>query len=222
MNFKTTYTLFGILVGILGLFLLAQLFGKKRGDDIDYALPSLHATEKAVRSEDISTVEIQLNRPQESTWVFYRTEHGWQSKEPAVRLDGNAVDRIISQVIDARTEENADVRPNKEQFGLAPPAAVVTVVKKGDEGRWTLEVGNVSFGGDEALVYASSSDRLGDVFAVRRSGLDSLLKSSHDKKTDSESPFKALPICATRTCSSAARSTSWNSSSTTRRKRARS
>lgn len=191
MNFRTTYFLFAFLFGMLGIVLLAQLFGKRTTIDAEYVLPSMHDASRPVKNEDIDTVELEYQRPEGAKLVLYKTEQGWRSKTPSVRLDTHAVDDIVRHVMDAKQEPNADVTSNLEQFGLRPPALVVTLIKKGGDDKWKLNVGNESIGGDDAVVYVSSSDRPKEVFAVGRRGLSSLLKTKEQKKSDSDS-FKGL------------------------------
>src|SRR6266849_3892143 len=100
MNFKTTYALFGVLVGVLGVFLLTQLFGKRSQDQDTYVLPSLHDVTTPVRAEDI------------------------------VRVDSNLVSRIVDQVTRVRKEETADMTPDLKKFGLDAPGSVVTLHRK--------------------------------------------------------------------------------------------
>src|SRR5438270_13667393 len=105
MNFKTTYILFGIFAAVLVVFATTQLLGLQSPKDKSvYVLPSLHDKKKPMRSEDIGTVEIARANPEEKL-VFYRSEQGWKLREPSVRVDGYAVDRLVQQVIDAKKEE---------------------------------------------------------------------------------------------------------------------
>src|SRR5438067_10716319 len=170
MNFRTTYILFGLLVGLLGVFLVTQL-RKVPTSDVGYVLPSLH--EDNVKTKDIDTVEISRRLPKEEKLAFVRTDQGWRLQSPSVRADGTAVDQLIDQVFRADKEEKSvDVTANPKQFGLEPPAAVVTL-KKGADKSWTLNLGDESAGGkDSAVVYVTSSDIPRDVMAVRRSRID--------------------------------------------------
>ncbi|MBV9124710.1 MAG: hypothetical protein JO112_15245, partial [Planctomycetes bacterium] len=59
MNFKTTYILFGVLLAVLGVFLLTQLLGKKTTEETGYVLPSLHEDNDALKTSDITGVEIE-------------------------------------------------------------------------------------------------------------------------------------------------------------------
>src|SRR5262249_45956818 len=114
--------------------------------------------------------------------VFERTEQGWRSRQPDVRVDTYLVDRVVQQVSRARKDEKADVAPNLKQFGLDQPALVVTLTQKGGEREWKLNLGNESPGGDQVVVYVPPSDRK-DPMAVKRSELDALFKHLNDFRT---------------------------------------
>src|SRR5262249_33809861 len=178
MNFRTTYVLFGVLISLLGLFLLTQL-KKRPGVETAYVLPSLH--EDNVKSKDITAIEIDRRRPKEEKLVFVRTDQGWRLDKPAVRADATVVDQLVDQILRAGKEENAvDLTSNLKQFGLEPPSAVITL-KKGVDQKWTLSLGDESAGGKEnALVYVTSSDAPKEVMAVRRTQIDSLFKSINE------------------------------------------
>src|SRR5438105_416304 len=110
MNFKTTYILFGILMGTMGLFLLSQLFGKKNKEEYTYVLPSLHDVVKPIKADAIDRVQLERFGTQAETLLFYRNEQGdWRLKQPAVRAEKSVVDTVIDQMIGARTEEQADL-----------------------------------------------------------------------------------------------------------------
>jgi Domain of unknown function (DUF4340) len=174
MNFRTTYILFGVLFGLLGVFLLTQL-KKKPVAEMGYVLPSLH--EPNVKTKDIDTVVLDRRLPKEEKLVFVRTEQGWRLEKPDVRADGTAVDQLIDQVFRVSKEEKAvDLTSNLKQFGLEPPSAIITL-KKGADTNWTLNLGDESAGGKEnALVYVASSDAPKEVMAVRRAQIDYLFK----------------------------------------------
>jgi hypothetical protein len=183
MNFKTTYILFGIFAAVLVVFGVTQLLGLQSSKDKSvYALPTLHDKKKPIRSDDIGTVEIARTRPTEEKLVFYRTDQGWKLREPSVRVDGYAVDRVIQQVIDAKKDEKADVTENLKQFGLDAPRTVVTLIQKGGDREWKLNLGDesVTGGSSDKVLYVTSSDRPQQPMAVRRSDLDNLFKKLND------------------------------------------
>jgi Domain of unknown function (DUF4340) len=176
MNFKTTYTLFGVLILLLVVFGITQFAGlRSQTDKSVYVLPSMHERKGPVEAKDIERVEIDRHRPKEEKLVFYRGESGWQLKEPSVRVENYLVDRVIDQVIRARVEEKADVPESLSATGLDKPAETVTLTKKGGEKEYTLNLGNDSPGTESAVTYVTSSDRKKPT-AVKRSELDMLTK----------------------------------------------
>src|SRR5947209_1779258 len=104
MNFKTTYILFGVMAGILGLLLLTQLFGTRAGDGQLYVLPSLHNVVHPVRADDIGDVEIDRFRDKDGNSkaekiVLHRADKNWKLTDPDVRADNLAADQLVDQVI---------------------------------------------------------------------------------------------------------------------------
>jgi hypothetical protein len=184
MNFKTTYFLFAILVLVLGTFLVTQLFGTRTTDKQAYILASLHDTADPVVAKDIDRVEIVRTRPKEENLMFYRDSHNnWRIKQLDTQADTNTIERIISQVMNARREEQADVTADLPKFGLDSPAEVVTLYRKGGDREWKLNVGNTSIGDDKAVVYVTSSDDLKNPAAVRRLDIDTLFKGVNDYRS---------------------------------------
>jgi hypothetical protein len=171
MSFKTTSLLFGVLLGVLTVFGLLATFQKRRLDQ-SYVLPSLHKDETAV----IDGVEVERDG---RTYDFFKTAAGWRLRLPGsgveVRADDGKVNEIIEQVRKARKDDEADVTRTLSQWGLEKPSAGgrVTLRSKGRGKEWTLFLGKDSV--DRRYVYVNSSDRPGDVLAVRRNQIDSAL-----------------------------------------------
>ncbi len=174
MNVKTTYILFGVLLGVLGLLLLTQLGHKKTEDETAYVLPSLQ--EDKINSQDINGVEIALSQPKEEKLVFVRSGDTWELQHPQARADSVQVNQIVSQLLHASKEEKADMTADLAQYGLDSPAAVVTI-RKGADQEWKINIGKASIGKENALVYVTSSDHPNEPMAVRRIQLDSVIKN---------------------------------------------
>ena len=178
MNFKTTYILFGILVGMLALFLVTQMRGRRPTDTNDYVLPGLQAGK--ITAQDITSIEIEHLRPEAGKLVFSRTADGWQLEQPKTRADSSHVNQIINQVMRASKDENADMSGGLSSYGLDAPAAVVTL-HMGADREWKLSLGNARIGKDDSLVYVTSSDRPNEPMAVRRNQVDSVVKEIDPK-----------------------------------------
>jgi hypothetical protein len=180
MNFKTTYILFGILVGLLTVFFLSQMTGRKPGWE-KYVMTDLR--DAKVRTQDIDTVEIERFRTQAEKVVLVRDadNQGWKMTQPhQFRVEGYLVDQVVNQVYNAQREEAADLPPNLKQAGLESPSVVVTL-RKGVEQEWKLNLGEESIGtATSKLVYVTSTGRPNEPAAVKRSDLDSLFTSVKD------------------------------------------
>ena len=196
MNFKTTYTLFGILAAVLVVFGITQLLGLQSPKDKSlYALPSLHDKKKPIRSEDIGTVEIVRTKPTEEKLVFYRTDQGWKLREPSVRVDTYAVDRLVQQVIDAKKEEKADVSENVKQLGLEAPGTVITLAQKGGNREWKLNLGEESVTGDvrpEHVVDRRRGERPERERRIERGGDPSRKQLTRPNETERQLRFGAM------------------------------
>jgi Domain of unknown function (DUF4340) len=179
MNFKTTYVLFAVLFGVLGIFLLTQLFGNRSADQRTYILPSMHDITAPVRTADIDRIEIDRTEKgkQPEKIEFYRDgQNNWRMKEPDTRADTNLVDRIIDQVMQAKRNQEADMSSDLAAYGLDSPSAIVKLFKKDDDKAWTVSEGAASPGDSTAMVYVTTSDSPKDPMAVRKMDLDTLSK----------------------------------------------
>lgn len=180
MNFKTTGFLFAFLALLLLIFGIAQLTGNLSPKDTSaYALPSLNSRKEPIKTEDIERVEIVRTKPTEEKLVFYRGENGWMSKEPNVRLEGHQVDRLIDQVKNARRDDKVELSNNLAQWELDAPRTIVTLTQKGTGKEFKLSLGGESPGGNDAMVYATSTDRKKPM-AIKRRDLDTISKSLGD------------------------------------------
>jgi Domain of unknown function (DUF4340) len=168
MNLRTTYTLFGVLIGMLGLFGLMLALQATR-HDFGYVFPSLHTAKNPVDTESIASIEIDKGSKK---IVLVKAEGGWQLSQPRTRLDDFKISQLIREVIGARRDEEADVTSNLRQFGLDQPEEVVTLKQKGAGKEWQLNVGKLS--ADKKYVYVTSSDRPQEVMAVKKADVDGL------------------------------------------------
>ncbi len=183
MSFKTTYILFAVLAVVLGVFAFALFLGPTPTDTSTWVLPSAHSEANPLPDRDIDHVEIERNRPddQKGKIVLVRENNTWRITEPRdYRADRFAVEDLIRQVLEARRETQSDVSNNPGQYGLEPPAAVVTLKKESDPQRQvTLNVGDTSPGEASAVIYVTSSDRK-EVMAVKKSQLNKALAAVTD------------------------------------------
>jgi hypothetical protein len=184
MNFRTTYILFGLLALVLVMLGVALWVGPEKPTSA-FLLPSLHNDADPVKSEDIVTLEINRNRPKEETLVFERDpdSKNWKMTQPhALKVESYQVDRLVGQVLDARRDEKAETNSNLKEWGLEPPAEVITLKDKNNR-EWKLNVGNESPGTDERFVYVTSTDRPSPVSAMKYNQLDVAFKTANDFRT---------------------------------------
>jgi hypothetical protein len=199
MRFKTTYILFGVLAAGLVLF-GAMLSWKKSVDKEGFVFPSFHDKDKPAKIDDIDRVEIEVQRDRDGArddqLVFVRQDQNWRLEKPAVRVEGTLVSQLIHQLVSARKDENADLSPNLQSFGLEPPAAKVTLIDSKGDHKWTLAIGNESIGGTNALVYATSSERGEgkEPLAIPREQIEALFKVQREAaSSDSKSAVGPAP-----------------------------
>jgi hypothetical protein len=176
MNFKTTYILFGILIGFLVLFGL-MIAVKRPSDDLGYVFPSFHNEKEPVDTTEI--VKVEIDRKGEDKLVLEKGKQGWQLHSPRVRLESNPVASLIREVTQARREENTDVTSNLRLWGLEDPRTTVTL-RKADGRSWWLKLGKESKEKD-GVVYVNSSDRPKEVLAVKRSSLAAVVNFHFDR-----------------------------------------
>lgn len=194
MSFKTTYALFVVLLLSLGALGLTQYLKKPQGKGGDFLLPSFHERVDPAKTDNVDTVEIQRLRPEEPAIVLVRDQHGWKIQEPfkhPVHAESFPVEDLIRQVTQAR-KEKGDVRNDPTQYGLEPPAAIVTL-KQGDR-EWKVKLGDTS--PDNKVIYVLSSEQKGPQ-AVLRTDLDAVTKPVQEfrsKELLAVSPFNTKSI----------------------------
>jgi hypothetical protein len=184
MNFKTTYILFGILAVVLVLFAWTIWVGPTNTETTAYVLPSMHKEGSPLEPKDITRVEIERRKGEQTEkFVFVRDAGGthWRIVEPRdYAADSAAIDGLVRQLYNARRDEKADVLNNPKQYGLDAPVEVITLVKEAEPRREVkLNVGEASLGSEKAVLYVTSSDR-NEVMAVKKSELDSVKKPLAD------------------------------------------
>lgn len=182
MNFKTTYTLFGILAVLLAVFVVALWREPAPPEASAYVLPSAHQKDTQLKAEDVDRVEIQRNRPEPETIVFQKDADGktWRITAPAeLRAEALTVNGLVREVLDARRESGVDAPPSLKEAGLEPPAGVVTVGKEGGR-KAELTFGDLSPGKENQNVYVTSSDNPKEVVPVRKAQLDDVFKKLNE------------------------------------------
>jgi Domain of unknown function (DUF4340) len=183
MKFKTTYLLFAVL-GLMLVLLAVAMWnggGAPPADTSLYALPGAHDPKHPFETSDIDTVEIKRVRPREETLAFKKdaSNSRWEITEPRHLRASPAVGELVSQVLGAERDEEADLPPSAAAAGLEPPAEVITL-KKGGGQSLTLNVGNASSESQKAVIYVSSSEKPKEIIPVLKSRLAAVLKNVND------------------------------------------
>ena len=200
MNFRTTYILLGAVVVALaglGIYALTTSGDRKTSPNVEgYLLRSLRATN--VTPDKVTQVEIDRPGQTPDRIVFARDGKLWKMVAPTrARTDSNAVDAIVSGLLNARTAKAADLAGNLAAHGLDNPPVKVTL-KAGDLSD-TLSLGNVTVGGDQAVVYVVTSDQPDRPQAARRSDFAALFRADAPGSTAGQlvkgvSDFRPLKI----------------------------
>lgn len=165
MNFKTTYFLFALL-GLLVVVLAVTLFlGPTGPGGADHVFPSMHA--KATRLDTDKITKVTIKPAGEAEIVLEKVdEKNWRITAPrAMPADGSAVSSLLFNLREARVDP--DSKPtNRKAAGLDTPSRVITM--EGDERTFELKLGEVTPGEANAVVYAESSDRKGQLLAIKK------------------------------------------------------
>lgn len=182
MNFRTTYVLLGVVVvalAALGIYVLRSPDKKTSPAVEGYVLREFRAAD--VKPEAVGTVEIERPGQTPDRMVFTRGARGWEMTAPAGagRTDSEAVDRIVSGLLNAKTEKAADLSANPAAHGLDNPPVKVTL-RAGNLSE-TVSLGNVTIGGSQAVVYVITSDRPDRPQAARKSDFAALFKPDPPK-----------------------------------------
>ena len=177
MNFRTTYVLLGVVVAcLLGLGVYVLTTGDKKTSPAveGYVLKALRATN--TKPDEVTSLDIERPGQTPDHISFAREGKLWKMVAPAkARTDSAAVDGIVRSLLDAKIEKAADVAGNLAAHGLDNPPVKVTL--KAGSTTETVSLGNVTIGGDKAVVYVVTSDQPDRPQAARRSDFAPLFKT---------------------------------------------
>ncbi len=182
MNFRTTYVLLGIVIialAALGIFVLTSSDKKTNRSVEGYLLRQFRAAD--VQAKDVNSVEIERPGETPDKIAFAREGNKWVLVAPArARVDSSAVENVVSQILNARTEKAADISTNPAAHGLDNPPVKITLKTADNRSAW-IAFGNVTIGGDRAVVYVLTSDDDQRPQAAKRSDFHALFKSDSPK-----------------------------------------
>src|SRR4051794_25169683 len=193
MNFRTTYLLFGLVAVLLIGVLVMMAFGPGPGDE--YVLKSLHESnpnreQLAEIKKAIDRLEVERLNPSGDPLVFVHAGDTWKLEAPyEAKIDAGAIDRAVTDLLDAKIDKTADITHKLAPLGLESPSAVVTLRKGKDTYR--IALGNMTAGG-HGVVFATVSDRGKEPVAVPRAALDNLLKAGAGSATTAGEAVKSV------------------------------
>ncbi len=171
MNFRLTAILFGTIF-VLGVVLLIMSF---TGDDTP---PTDLLAEELVafKPGEIDTVEFE--REGGSKLKITRVDkdkNRWDIVEPfTAKADPNAVSDIVNAILKAKPTTYPELTSNPAVHGLQPPGIRVTL--RAGERASTINFGDVTIGGNKAVVFVTTSARPKRPMAVPRSMVDALFR----------------------------------------------
>ena len=181
MNYRTTYILFGTLLGILVLVGLAWWFTPEYVDTSSYLLPE-RPRDQADHGRSGRARGDRPGAAGGADAIFERDADGdkWEITSPLTyRANNSVVEGLVSGVLDARQEAQADVPANGQAAELEPPAEVVTLKTK-DGKELKVNFGKEAAPGPGAVVYASTPDRPNQVVPVLKSTVEAAFKKVND------------------------------------------
>jgi hypothetical protein len=184
MNFRTTYILLGVVIlalVALGIY-VATTGDKPTTRSVEgYLMRNLKAAN--TKPDEFNFVELDRPGQTPEKIAFVREDKKWIMVAPTrSRTDSSAVENIVTEILNAKKESNADLSSNLAPHGLDNPPLKITLKKSPDEQNPTwIAFGNVTIGGDKAVVYIVTSEEPTKPQAVKRSDFIALFKSDPPK-----------------------------------------
>jgi hypothetical protein len=173
MNFRLTTILFGAVFAV-GLVLLALTFVGPPTQDKDRQ--GLVLTQLAGEKAEAVT-GLELEKPDGAKLVLRRTgKDTWEVESPVkARADKAAVEGVVTALLGLRAIPYGELRDNPSVHGLDSPLKVTLKAENGKSE--TVNVGDVTVGGNKAVGFVTTADRPRPM-AVSRSSLDALIKDT--------------------------------------------
>jgi len=178
MNFRLTAILFGLLlVGTLVLLTLSFLDETPTVGDIVFE----ELAKASVKAKDIDTIEIERTDPAGKIVLVRVGKDGWELREPVnAKADSTAIESLANALLGAKPLASPETQNPLASLGLQPPSLRVTL-KKGSDQAATLNLGKVTLGDQQAVVFASTAAHPDRAMAIRRSSLESLFTEAARK-----------------------------------------
>ena len=181
MNFRfTTIFFMVILVLVIGLLIAVSILEEDRpragsGGGLVPVLANAGLTPK-----DIDTVELVRGG---EDYLFVKTgENQWRLEKPsAITVDSFLVENLIRDLFQAEPIDYPGRTNNPAVHGLQDPTVRITL-KSGAEHYATVNIGDTTIGGSEAVTFVATGDRPNRPLAVKRSALAGLFRDTNGKK----------------------------------------
>lgn len=175
MNFRLPAILFGVVL-ILGVVLLGiTLYDTEEKPPTDILLEELAVV--AAKPDQIDTIEFE--RADGGRLKLVRVgKDKWEVAEPVkAKADSFAATAAVNALFRAKPITHAELRSNPAVHGLDPPSLKVTL-RQGTERAATVNIGDVTLGGNKAVAFVTTSARPGRPMAVAKADLDVLFKNA--------------------------------------------
>ncbi len=172
MNFRQTAILIGAVFAVVVVLLILTFTAEDKTTDI--------LTEEliGVKPEEIDTVEI--DRDGASKLKLSRVDaktNKWEIAEPfRAAADGAAVQAVITALMKAKPTAYKELTSNPAVHGLDPAGLKVTL-RAGDKSS-TVNLGDVTLGGRDSVVFVTTSARPKRPMAIPRGELEPLLREA--------------------------------------------
>ena len=165
MNFRTTFILGGIFLGMLLLMVLAISVGPGVEDQGRLLFPELlkNAGVDVNPAESMVALRLERTRPVAQTIELKRDPQTrqWMLEQPVQGLaDSFMVNNLVRALVQSRREEDKDAQVSLGKSGLKEPSATLTLTDK-DGVEHTLSVGQTVPGATGNLLFVLSSGRKG-------------------------------------------------------------
>ena len=177
MNFRLTAILVGT-VFVVGIVLLILTFDDKQ-TPTDVLMEEL----VAIKPDQIDTVEMERADGSKLKLIKKdRWEEEWEIPTPGgmqpvkAKADPIAVNELIGMMLKAKPTVSAELTTNPALHGLQPPSLRVTL-RQDSERSSTINFGDVTIGGNKAVVFVTTSARPSRPLAVSRSSIEQLFRS---------------------------------------------
>ncbi|VTR99425.1 : DUF4340: DUF4340: DUF4340: DUF4340 [Gemmata massiliana] len=171
MNFRQTAILIGSVL-IVGVVLLILTFTSTDDKPDGTALAEELV---GVKPEQVDTVELERDGARIKLVRTDAEKNKWELVEPyTAPADPFAADAVVKAVIRAKPTVYPEVGTNPAVRGLDPPSLKVTL--RSGEKSSTLNLGDITIGGNKAVVFVTTSSRPSRPMAVARSELDALFR----------------------------------------------